>query len=381
MKLQSIALSVVLLAGALGAYDGTRDLRLELVKAFPPADQRWALLVCVADYDDPAIPKLAGPLNDCRSLRSAIARTGVPADHIIVLANDQPDSMKPTLAHIRRELSRLERLHPGLLFMALAGHGTQRGNQIFFLPYDAQATDFEVLRKTALEIRELREEILRIQARQVILLVDACRNDATRGIGSLASWIEAFDFTHTNARDFTIQLPEAFLVFFACSPGQRSFECPREGSHETDGCFTSSVARGIERMRASSFAPDTMSQVVQFVIKDVGERVRRLLGQDLQTPVAITSGYETGAVGFGTPASLWYGSISTDSTVPITLNEPPLVPWPATPVLNFSLSGWFGTINPPPAPKWFSGPRLPPPNRSGTSIRDLRDLLRKRKDL
>lgn len=388
IRFKHVALIVLLCASdvaCLSAFEEARDISVDKIKVLPPAAERWALLICVGVYDDPSIQKLDGALHDCHNLQLALRHVGVDGAHIIVLATDEPQMMWPTMAHIRRELARLREAKPGLLILALAGHGIERGVRTFFLPYDVQAASFELLAKTAIELREFREEIRRTGSQQVILLVDACRSDGSaRELSGLTqAMYRDLDFRRTTSRDIGLRVPRAFVIFFACSPGQRSFECPEGGTQEVDGCFTSSVVAALNGAAAKQSGPLTLARLIGFVEKNVPERVRQFLGGDLQHPVAIVSGYETESVvisGGPEPPPLVSSRPNTPAHLgalvgPPVLEEPPLIGPLISPIA--ALPNCLVGVHPvPPRPSGHFDPGITW-GPGGISRQDLLQLVRK----
>ena len=114
------------------------------VKALPVSAKRWALVIGVDKYVDPQISPLKGSDNDARMIADALVRySGFPQDQVILLSTNQPVERQPTRVNILRRLSNLSTTVPkdGLLLVAFAGHGMERGGQAFLLPADAQISD------------------------------------------------------------------------------------------------------------------------------------------------------------------------------------------------------------------------------------------------
>ena len=152
------------------------------LKSLPAKAKRYALVVGVDKYtSDTQITTLGGASNDARALADALVRyAGFPADQVILLASDQLAERQPTRGQILRRLSNLASVVPkdGLLLFSFAGHGMERGGQAFLLPSDAQAGDDPVLlEQTAINVLNIRDWVKKSGVRQVLLILDACRND------------------------------------------------------------------------------------------------------------------------------------------------------------------------------------------------------------
>src|SRR5581483_491740 len=143
------------------------------IAAFPAKAKRWALVIGIDKYADPQISPLKGADNDARMLSDSLIRyAGFPTD--------QPVERQPTRANILRRLSNLSAAVPkdGLLLISFAGHGMERSGQAFLLPSDAQISDqISFLEDTALAVNRIKDQIKVIGVSQVMLLLDACRND------------------------------------------------------------------------------------------------------------------------------------------------------------------------------------------------------------
>ena len=151
------------------------------VTALPVSAKRWALVIGVDKYQDPQISPLKGSDNDARLIANALVRyAGFPQDQVILLSTDQPTERQPTRVNILRRLSNLSTAVPkdGLLLVSFAGHGMERGGQAFLLPADAQISDqISFLEETAISMNRVKERIKETGVGQVVVLLDACRND------------------------------------------------------------------------------------------------------------------------------------------------------------------------------------------------------------
>lgn len=138
-------------------------------------------MVGVDKYADPQISPLRGAANDARTLADALVRySGFPSDQVILLATDQPAERQPTRVNLLRRLSNLASAVPkdGLLLISFSGHGMERGGHAFLLPSDAQISDqISFLEDTAVSVARMRELIKTTGVGQVMVLLDACRND------------------------------------------------------------------------------------------------------------------------------------------------------------------------------------------------------------
>ncbi|MGI8837557.1 MAG: tetratricopeptide repeat protein [Pyrinomonadaceae bacterium] len=151
------------------------------ITTLPVGPKRWALVIGVDKYMDPQISPLKGSDNDARLIADALVRyAGFPQDQVILLSTAQPMERQPTRVNILRRLSNLSTAVPkdGLLLISFAGHGMERGGQAFLMPSDAQISDqISFLEETAISINRVKERIKETGVKQVLVLLDACRND------------------------------------------------------------------------------------------------------------------------------------------------------------------------------------------------------------
>src|SRR5262249_6248440 len=150
---------------------------------------------------------------------------GFPRDHIVRLATDLPPERQPTRGNILVRLSNIARLVPkdGLFLFSFAGHGMEREGRAFLMPSDAKlSNDIRIAQETAVAADSVRSWIADMKIKQVLVLLDACRNDPAAGRSAApnnmtAGFVKAFNFDIRN-RD-----TEAFATFYATKVGERAY--------------------------------------------------------------------------------------------------------------------------------------------------------------
>jgi hypothetical protein len=167
-----------------------RGLRIQPSKpleALPTGSKRFALVIGVDEYEDSQINKLEGAGNDAKAIVEALVQyADFPRDQVRLLTSDQPAERKPTRNKILRQLSNLRGAVPkdGLLLIAFAGHGIERGGQAYLLPSDAELSDdVSLLEQSSINVDEMRKRIVEAGVGQVVMILDACRNDPAAGHG------------------------------------------------------------------------------------------------------------------------------------------------------------------------------------------------------
>jgi tetratricopeptide (TPR) repeat protein len=264
--------------------------QVEQVKTLPVGAKRWALVIGVDKYQDPQISPLKGSDNDARLIADALIRyAGFPQDQVILLATNQPLERQPTRVNILRRLSNLSTAVPkdGLLLISFAGHGMERGGHAFLLPADAQISDqISFLEETAISINRVKERIKETGVAQVVVMLDACRNDP----GGRADAPNQLSAAYTNVFNFDVRNREvqAFATIYATGIGQRAYEY----TEKKQGYFSWAMVEALKGGAANDKGEITLSQLVKYVQENVPKRIAIDLGSTKQQrPFAVIEGY------------------------------------------------------------------------------------------
>lgn len=288
------------------AQSRERGLEQELSRrpAQPPAEtvtlpgkpKRFALVIGVDRYSDAQVAPLGGASNDARVLADALTRyAGFPADQVVLLASDQPAERQPTRGNILRRLSNLAAVVPkdGLLLFSFAGHGVERREQAFLLPSDAQVSDdVNLLEQTAINVVQIKHWIRTTGVQQVLLLLDACRNDPSAGRASADNPLSK---AYTRGFNFDVRNREvtAFATLYATEIGRRAYEF-QEKRH---GYFTWALVEGLRGKAANDKGEVTLAGLVKYLQETVPRRVLLDLGHGrVQRPFAVIEGYRADAL-------------------------------------------------------------------------------------
>ena len=260
------------------------------IAALPPKGKRWALVIGVDKYRDGQIGTLNGGVNDAHNLADALVRyAGFPSDQVILLATDQPEERQPTRLNILRRLSNLTGLIPkdGLLFVSFSGHGIERGGQAFLIPTDAQLSDdVEFLEQSAVSVNYIHSRIKAAGVAQVLVLLDACRNDP----GGRADAPNPLSSAYTRGFSFDVANREvqAYATLYATAVGQRAYEY----SEKKQGYFSWAVVSAFQGAAANEKGEVTLSALVRYVEEVVPKRVAIDLGTGKrQIPFHTIDGY------------------------------------------------------------------------------------------
>ena len=271
--------------------DAKEQVQVVTRRALPAQAKRYALVIGVDKYFDTQITSLDGASNDARLLAEALVTyAGFPNDQVILLASDQPAERRPTRGNILRRLSNLASVVPkdGLLLFSFAGHGMERGGQAFLLPSDAQVSDdVTLLEQTAVNVVAVKDWVKKSGVRQVLLLLDACRNDpggrAEADNPLTKSYTRGFNFSTRNRE------VEAFATIYATAIGRRAYEY----KEKKQGYFTWALVEGLKGAAANARGEVTLDELVKYLQERVPKQVRLDLGAGkVQRPFAVVEGYK-----------------------------------------------------------------------------------------
>ena len=198
--------------------------------------EKWALLIGVEQYQSDDIRPLNFTLRDVAALQKTLPLTGFAPDHILAMTSDLPNKNLnyPTNTNILKRLKTLKKqLNPDdTLLIYFSGHGfqEQEGGQNFLGSVNADVTDSALLKKTTVSIEELREALGGLQASQLILIMDCCRNNPFKKDASKGG-TDANTRTSSFSRDLSLVSDSVgkkigTAILFACQEGQRSWEDP-----------------------------------------------------------------------------------------------------------------------------------------------------------
>ena len=294
MKTKSILLLVALFVTfnvqTSKAQSSSRGVGLSSVKTLPSAAKRYAIVIGVDQYADTQITTLGGASNDAKALAKALTQyAGFPEEQVTLLASDQPAERQPTRGNILRRLSNLAAVIPrdGLLLLSFAGHGIERGGQAFLLPSDSQVSnDVDLLEQTAINVAQIKDRIKKIGVPQVLLIIDACRNDPVGRANAdnplTAAYTRGFNF---DVRNREVQ---AFATLYATEVGHRAYEY----KEKKQGYFTWILVEALRGAAANEKGEVTLARLVNYLQERVPKRVLQDLGSGKdQKPFAVVEGY------------------------------------------------------------------------------------------
>lgn len=265
------------------------ERQAEFVKAWPNKAKRWALIIGVDQYRDGQINSLKGSVNDAHALAKALVdHAGFPPDQVIVLSTDQAEERQPTRINILTYLSNLASLIPkdGLFLFSFAGHGIERSGQAFLIPSDARLSrDISLLEESAVSVTRMHDRIKSIGVGQVIVLLDACRNDPGGRAGAPNNMSTAYTRFNFDVRNREV---EAYATLYATAVGQRAYEY----TEKKQGYFTWAIVEALKGGAANDKGEVTLAALLKYVQDSVPKRIAIDLGAtEQQRPFARIEGY------------------------------------------------------------------------------------------
>ncbi|MEP6912077.1 MAG: caspase family protein [bacterium] len=293
MSMTLLLISIGLLSTQVKGQKAGRGINLgssEPVKTLPGNVKRYALVIGVDQYADTQITTLGGASNDAKTLANALIQyAGFPSEQVTLLASDQPAERQPTRGNILRRLSNMAAVIPpdGLLLISFAGHGIERGGQAFLLPSDSQVSnDVDLLEQTAINVSQIRDRIKKIGVKQVLMILDACRNDPV----GRANADNPLTTAYTRGFNFDLRNREvqAFATLYATEIGHRAYEY----KEKKQGYFTWVLVEALRGGAANEKGEVTLATLIKYLQERVPKRVLQDLGPGKdQKPFAVVEGY------------------------------------------------------------------------------------------
>jgi formylglycine-generating enzyme required for sulfatase activity len=302
--------------------------------------QKWAVVIGIGQYKDPAIPPLRFAGADAKAIYDFLVDPkggGYPQANVQMLL-DQQATLTAVRSALGTQLAR-RAVQGDAVFIYYAGHGPPEadlanrepdGYAKFLVPYDADAKD---LFATAINMAEVETFFSRIKAETVVLALDTCYSGAGSGRG----------FANLPAGGRDISLKGDFLARLAQGKGRAiltaadtnevALELPDLGH----GLFTYYLLEGLQgRADTQGRGFVTLQDVYAYVYDRVARQSRQVGGNQNPKLIAqavgeiILAGRPSSASSIAPPAPA-----PPTTAPPIALIPPPQPPRPATGFLIF----------------------------------------------
>ncbi|MGE0756414.1 MAG: SUMF1/EgtB/PvdO family nonheme iron enzyme [Pirellulaceae bacterium] len=276
--LGGLAVPTLPLAGCTAAADDRNITRDQDPGRRFDSGRKWAVLVGINRYLDPAIGDLKYCVADVRLMEKTLKeRCGYEEKRILLVADDQgKEHLQPLRINFDNQIRHwLLNARPGdTVLVFFSGHGFLDGNgQGFLAPKDCQKSNLGV---TAFRTDELRDMLRQCQASQKILILDCCHAGGVKGDEKAPSSEEL---------SASFRKAEGLITLASCRKTQVSHEWDAKGY----GLFTYFLAKGLhdgDADRDGNGVVDT-DEVYNYTLDEVSLSAQHALNGKVQTPVRI----------------------------------------------------------------------------------------------
>ncbi|AFZ02731.1 GUN4 domain-containing protein [Calothrix sp. PCC 6303] len=218
--------------------------------------KNWAITIGVNKYD--YLQHLNYAKQDAQLMHDFLGKEA-SFEQVYFFTDDSPDiagkSTRPNRANLRHFLlTRFEKpfMEPGDNFwFFFSGHGMRHADRDYLMPSDGNPEDVV---DTAIPINFISERLRRCGADNVVLILDACRNQGTRGEGLGRQTAE-------EARQTGV------ISIFSCSPNEYSYEI--EALQQ--GAFTSALLEGLG-MQGRCATVERLNQYLSFRVPEIARQ-------------------------------------------------------------------------------------------------------------
>jgi hypothetical protein len=232
----------------------------------------WALLVGINDYQDTRISDLNYTVNDVTRFRDVLIdkdACAVPKEKVYLMTNNSIGDELPTNTNVIFRLENLvSRIKPEDTFIFyFSGHGMMREGKQYLLTINSDSRSLTTLAASAIPQDTIHELLNRVKAHQVLVILDACRNDPEKGKGDKDNTL-----TDEIARGFFVKsrnapdgMPGSSATLYASSVGERAYEWDSMKS----GVFSYYLIEGLKGASVDSNNEVTLRGLANYVINSV----------------------------------------------------------------------------------------------------------------
>lgn len=274
-RLKSLVLGVVLTlsqaSGGLTAFAQLMDGQTDDSSQNRPIKDKWAVVIGVSKFANPAVPQLRYAAKDAEDFRQfLIKREGFAPDHVLALTDETATKVNILEAFGDGWLPRRV-MKDDLVVMFVSTHGSpaDQSGENFIVAHD---TDPDHLYATGIRLQDLPNELTRrTGCDRLVLLLDACHSGAV-----------------VNAQKGLVRVPRNFdlntvtgngqLVISSSSSDQVSWESKRSAN----GVFTEQLMQALQVKGAQTTLEDAFPTLQSGIATEV--RFDRMADQ---TPVML----------------------------------------------------------------------------------------------
>jgi len=233
--------------------------------------RNWAIVIGINDYNPNNFTPLRYAKRDAELVRDFFVREA-RFEQVYFFSDDAP-SIKVSqgveyhsypsygnLSSFLQDLCAKPRLQLGDNFwFFFAGHGERYGDRDYLMPIDANSRGDKFI--TALPVSDVRELLCRSGADNVILILDACRNQGSRGGNGIGTEVQ-----------------QGVITISSCSPTQCSWEIDQL----RQGAFTYALLEALRRSGRDNCA--TVERLDEYLKYRVPELCNRYQKVPVQLP-------------------------------------------------------------------------------------------------
>lgn len=205
--------------------------------AIPDAKYNWGIFVGINSFKAESVAPLRFCANDARSLYDALTGPNklIPAEQSFLLTSDRTGKDEPTRVNILKTIKYAceHAKEDSLILVSISTHGFTGADKVaYVLPKDG---DPELLDQTAVSVKTVNDFLTASKATKKVLLIDACREDTTRGEKGVTK--EAM----TDRFQDTLKAAAGQVTLASCDKEQVSYEDPSRGH----GVFSYYILEGL----------------------------------------------------------------------------------------------------------------------------------------
>jgi len=244
----------------------------------PVQADKWAILVGINDYENREISDLECAVSDVAAFKKALVEVAeFKSKNILLMTNESEGDKKPTSPNILYNVGDVSRkIDPEDTFIFyFSGHGMMRNGKAFLLSIEADPRDVYTLESRAVPVDKLIERMSKIKARQVLFIIDACRNDPEKGKGDVDNLL-TLNFIK-NVRAISVRAkknsgtPSATAMLYACSKNQRAYEYYDKGQ----GAFSYFLVKGLCGEATDEDGNITVNKLANYVQEEVAKWAKK----------------------------------------------------------------------------------------------------------
>ena len=238
----------------------------------PAAGKRYAVLVGVQKYDDPAFHSRQYAENDTEDLARILSAAGYDVSLLTTSTGDQPKKLSPTRANIETTLTTtLAKCKSGdLVLLAFAGQGVRPDGKSagYLCPSDAKPLPDG--KASLISLKSLADLLAKSHADTAVMLIDA------GGAGPKGKELSGVDASR-------LKLSGRVFALFSCAVGQ-SAVAHKEIQH---GVFFNQILAGLRGTAADGNDAITFESLAKHIREEVPKQAAKLAADAKQTPIVL----------------------------------------------------------------------------------------------